>query len=46
MSNTLIIILIIFYVVILAVSLWEHNYWRALYWLSAIGIVVATMRVR
>ena len=46
MSTNLIYILLVFYLVILIASLWEKNYMRALYWLGAMLIVVATMRIR
>ncbi len=46
MSDKLIIILIGFYAVILVISAIEKNWIRCLYWLGAILIIIASMRMR
>ena len=46
MSNILIRLLIVEYLIILVVCLFERNYMRALYWLGAAIIVYATIGIK
>ncbi len=43
MSNTLIKILGLFYIVICMVCIMEQDYPKALYWLSAIGLLISIL---
>ena len=43
MSNGIMYALLVFYVAIALVALWERNYWRACYYLGAIIISVAVL---
>ena len=46
MSDKIILILLITYFVILVVSIFEKNYTRAEYWLGAMLIIHATMKLK
>ena len=46
LSSLLIKILLVEYVIIMGVCIWEGNIYRALYWLGATIIVFATLRIR
>ena len=43
MSSTLMVALVGVYLVVAAVSAWEHNWPRVLYWVSAAGITTAVL---